>query len=112
MHIQRCWLAEAGAFQHGRPEQAVEVDDVLADKVIQLGIAVRCPVAVEVEAVLVAVMLEAGHVANRRIQPDIEVLARVAGNLEAEVGRLAGDIPGLQAGLQPLIQLVGDAVLQ
>ena len=112
VHVQGGGLAETGAFQHRRPEQAVEVDDVLADKVIQLGVAVRRPVAVEVETMLIAVVLEAGHVADRRIQPDIEVLAGVAGNLEAEVGCLAGDVPRLQAGFQPFVQFVGDAVLQ
>ena len=30
--------AEARAAQHGRPEQGVEVDDVLADEVVQLGL--------------------------------------------------------------------------
>ena len=42
--------AEAGAVQHRGPEQRVEVDDVLADEVVQLGVAVRAPVAVEIAA--------------------------------------------------------------
>ena len=35
--------------QHGRPEQGVEVDDVLADKVVQLGAGILVPVFVEVQ---------------------------------------------------------------
>ena len=31
-------LAETGTVQHRRPEQRMEIDDVLANEVIQLGI--------------------------------------------------------------------------
>ncbi len=60
----------------------------------------------------VAEVLEAGHVANRRVQPDVEILARLIGNFEAKVRRIAGDIPLLQACIQPLGDLVGHGVLQ
>ncbi len=111
--VQRRRLAVAGAFEHGRPEQRMEVDDVLADEVVQLGRAVLGPVGVEVQVVAtVAEILEAGHVADGRVQPDIEVLARGIGNLEAEVGRIAGDVPFLQAGVQPFGDLVGHRFLQ
>ena len=99
--------AMAGAVQHRRPEQAVEIDDVLADEVMQLGIAACAQVGVEVEAACRAQRLEAGQVADRRVQPDVEVFARRAGDLEAEIGRIARDVPGAQAafGIQPLAQL-------
>lgn len=53
-------LTEVAAFQHGRPEQAVEVDDVFTDKVIQLGARVFVPVFVEAGGVaaLVAQILK------------------------------------------------------
>src|SRR3546814_11026260 len=84
--------------QHRRPEQAVEVDDVLADEVVQLGLAAGRKVLEEVRAVAFAQRLEAAQVADRRVQPDVQELARVAGDLEAEVGRVARDVPGAQIG--------------
>src|SRR3546814_615040 len=61
----------------------------------------------EVRAVAFAQRLEAAQVADRRVQPDVQELARVAGDLEAEVGRVARDVPGAQAAfaVQPLLQL-------
>ena len=84
---------------------------------IDLGRAVGRPVVVEVEAGGLALgagaeVLEAGHVADRRIEPDVEELAGVVRDLEAEVGRIARDVPFLQAGVEPLIELVGDLILQ
>ncbi len=106
-------LAIAGAFEHGGPEQGVEVDDVLADEVIQLGGGVLAPEGVEIQfRTTAAEVLEAGHVADRRVQPHIEVLARLIRDLEAEVRCIAGDVPLLQAGVQPLGDLVGHGVLQ
>ncbi len=72
----------------------------------------RAHPGVEVDALLLGQVLEAGVVADRRIQPHIEILAGRAGNLEAEVGRIARDIPvrqggGLAFGAQPFLHLVG-----
>src|SRR5690606_22342006 len=53
--------AQPGTVQHRRPEQAVEVDDVLADEVVHLGGAVGGDVGVEVDAGAVAQGLEAGQ---------------------------------------------------
>ncbi len=103
--------AHAGTFQHRRPEQGVEVNDVLADEVIDLGVRIGLPVAVKVDALLLAQVLEAGEVADRRVQPHVEVLARRVGNLEAEVGRIAGDVPLGQTRLEPFLQLVGNLAL-
>ncbi len=104
-------LAQAGAVEHGRPEQTVEIDDVLADEVIQLGVGIRFPVVVEIDAFALAQILEAGHVAHRRVHPHVEILTGIAGDFEAEVGRFPGDVPGLQV-FHPLLQLVGHAFLQ
>ena len=57
-------FAQAGAVQHGRPEQTVEVDYVLTDEVVQLGVGIRFPVVVEIDAFALAQVLEAGHVAT------------------------------------------------
>src|SRR5690606_31262852 len=93
--------AEARAAEHGGPEQRVEVHDVLADEVVELRVAVRAPVLVEVEADAPAEIQEACHVADRRIEPDVEELTRLAGDLEAEIGRVARDVPVLEAGAKP-----------
>ncbi|MNH12007.1 hypothetical protein D3C79_715380 [compost metagenome] len=112
MHVDLGRLAETRPFQHGRPEQAVEVGDVLADEVIELGVGVCLPVAVEVDvAALVAQVLERRHIADGGIQPDVEVLARGARDLEAEVGGVAGDVPLLQTRFEPLLHLVGHLFL-
>ena len=104
--------AEAGAVQHRRPEQAVEVDDVLADEVVQLGLAVVREVAASKSTPSRSHSAwKLREVADRRVQPDVEVLARMAGDLEAEVGRVARDVPGAQAafGVEPFQQLGLDA---
>src|SRR3546814_20676217 len=64
-------------------------------------------VVVEVDAAQVAQGLEAGQVADRRIDPHIQVLARMARDLETEVGRLAVDVPGAPStfAIQPFLQL-------
>ncbi|MCY1174379.1 hypothetical protein D9M73_145790 [compost metagenome] len=91
----------------------MEVDDVLADEVVQLGLGAFVPEGVEVQLrAACAEVLEAGHVADWRIQPYVEVFARLTRDLEAEVRRVAGDVPLLQAGVQPFSQLVGYRVLQ
>src|SRR5690606_14554170 len=56
--------AVTGAAEHGGPEQGVEIDDILADKVVQLGAGVGAPEAVEIQPLAVAEVLEAGHVAD------------------------------------------------
>ena len=102
-------MAEVGPGEHGGPEQAVEVDDVLADEVMHLGLAVGLPEIVELEPLgALAEVLEARHVADRRVHPDVEVLVLRSRDVEAEVGCVAADVPGLEAPGQPLGELVGD----
>ena len=92
---------EARDVEHPRPEEAVEADDVLADEVVEL----RLRVVPHVEAPEV---LQRGDVADRRVHPHVEELAGVAGDLEAEVRRVAGDAPAAQRLAEPLEQLVRD----
>ena len=101
-------FAETRTMQHRRPEQRMEIDDVLANEMVQLGGRVGVPERVEINTGLVTKIAEAGHVADRRIQPDIEVLARRVGNLEAEVGCVTRDVPVVEPGLEPFVELVGD----
>ena len=114
MYEQVGRLAEVAAFQHCWPEQAVEVNDVFTDEVIQLGIGIFLPVFVEAYGVaaLVTQILERPHVANRRIKPDVKIFARRVRDFEAKVGRIAGDIPLLQPGFEPLLHFVRDLLLQ
>ena len=114
----------AREIEHGRPEQQVEGDDVLADEVQLLGFGI-VQEGVEILALLGEVILEAGQVADRRVQPHVEEFARSIWDRNAEVGRVARDVPvgqflaffaqpfrdlvdhlGLQAarGVQPFLQ--------
>ena len=123
MHINavRRVVRRAGEVQRRRPEQAVKVDNVFADKVNLLGGRVSQQ-RIHVDALLVAVGLQAGQVADRRVEPDVEILARRIGDRDAEVGRIAGDIPVGQLAFtviaiatmaaQPLVGLVGNLRLQ
>ena len=42
-------LSVAGAFQHGRPKQSVEISDIFADEVVELGFRVFPEVIVEID---------------------------------------------------------------
>ena len=110
--VDRGGRAQARGVQHGRPEQAVEIDDVLADKVVQLGVAALLPVGVEGVAGALTVVLEAGDIAYGGIQPHVEILAWLSRDFEAEVGRIAADVPLLQAGIGPFAEFVRDLGLQ
>ena len=104
---------QAGELQHRRPEQRVEIDDVLADEVVLLGRAVGHE-GVIVALGFVEIILERREVAYRRIQPHIEILARRIRDLDAEIGSVAADVPVAQAFLafQPFVCLVGHFRLQ
>ena len=57
---------------------------------------------------LVEVILQAGEVADRRVEPDVEVLAGCVRDRDAEIGRVARDVPVAQSLLafEPLARLV------
>ena len=82
----------------------------------QLGFGIRLPVGVEVQAFFFGEGLEGAHVANWRIEPDVEILARRIGNGETKVGCIARDVPVAEfvftGGAQPFLHLVGSFMLQ
>ena len=83
------WRSKACSLQNGRPEQGVKVHDVLADKMVDLGITVFAPVIVKIQAaVTITQVPEARYVADRCIQPDIEVLVVCPRNLKPKIRRV------------------------
>ena len=104
MHKDLVRRLAAAEFQHRRPEQGVEGDDVLADEVHLLQRRVG-HVGGKVFAAPVQQVFQRGQVANRRVQPDVEVLARRVRDGDAEVGRIAADVPVAHRGLAVLVQL-------
>ncbi len=106
VHEQSARLAVAGARQHRGPEQRVEVRNVLADEVVELVCGCPRPRTRRSRgSSSPAEIQEARHVADRRVEPDVEELVALAGDPEAEVGRIARDVPVLEAGLEPLVEL-------
>ena len=79
------------------------------DEVVELDVRTGAPGTVEVEvAAPRAQVPEAAHVPDRRVEPHVEVLPGHVRNLEPEVRSVARDVPVLQAGIEPLVELVGD----
>ena len=103
---------EAGALENGRPEQAVEINDVLADEMVHLGIRAGAYPGVEIKPALFANLAEAGQIADGRVQPDVEELVLGARDAKAEIRFVARDVPVAEAFFEPLFELVGDLGLQ
>jgi hypothetical protein len=112
----------AGVLEHGWPEQGVEVDDVLADEVDHLRVG-RGQEFLEAACLTIflclariEIILQRGKIADRRVEPDIEVFSGQIGDRDAEVGRVARDVPVAERlvafGVQPLPRLVDDLRLQ
>ena len=105
-HSSRCAIARTA--EHRRPEQRMEVDDILADEMIQLGIGAWSPIVIELVIGFGTQGLEAGHITHWGIEPHIEIFARRIGNLEAKIRGVATNIPLLQTAIQPLAQFIRD----
>ena len=105
--------AVAAELQHGCPKQGVEIQDVFADEVVHFGGTVFAEKLVEIQADFVAQVLERGHVAHGRVQPHIEIFVGFVGDLEAEIGRVAADVPvGQFAVFEPFVHFVQGFGLQ
>ena len=89
--------AVAGKFQHGRPKQGMEIENIFADKVIQLGFAIGFEKFIKIHADALAQVFKRGHIAHRRIEPHIKIFARRIGDFKTEIGRIARNIPIAQA---------------
>ena len=108
-------------MQHRGPEQRVEIGDVLADEVDLLHRLIGHE-GIEVAARLGEVVLQRGQIADRRVQPDVEIFAWRVGDLDAEIRCVAADVPVGQAGrffnirvlvlLEPFLDLVEHLGLQ
>src|SRR5688572_8721154 len=111
IHIGRDLVARI--LEHGRPEQDVEVLDVLADEVDLFGFRV-VQKGVELDALLGAVVLETGEIADRRVEPYIEVLSGSIRNWNAEVRGVARYVPVARPVLafEPRLRFVGDLRLE
>ena len=111
--------AHPGAVQYGRPEQRMEIQDVFANEVVELGARRACAFcppefimgSCYVHAALGGQGIEAADIADGCIEPDVEKLARGPGNTKAEVRRVARNVPITKACGEPLVQLVGDACI-
>ena len=121
VHKDRIRCFAAAELQHGGPEKRVEGDDVLADEVVLLQLRLR-HVSLVILAAFVEQVFQRCQVTHGRVQPHVEVFARRVGNLDAEVGRVAADVPvtqafaggavGVGAHGEPLFDLVGHLGLQ
>ena len=85
---------ELCAHQHCRPEQSVEIHNVLTDEMVKL-VLVAVPDFIEVKTVLVAVVFARSHISNRCVEPDIEVFILFARDLKAEVRPVTRNVPVL-----------------
>ena len=88
--------------QHGRPEERVEINDVLADEVNLFGVRTR-QFLHEIESLLGAIGFEAGQVADRRIKPNVEVLAGCIRDFNAEIGGIARNVPVGKIAVEPFV---------
>ncbi len=122
VHVVRHAVGRPGELEHRRPEQRVEVDDVLADEVDLLGVRggqecfERPRLALGLRLAGIEVVLERGEIADRRVEPDVEVLPGRVGDRDAEVGRIARDVPVgerlVAFALEPFLRLVRHLRLQ
>src|SRR5271157_4619927 len=100
--------------QNCRPEQSVEIGNVLADEMMNLHVCGRVKPILFRFAVpdTCAVMLGSCNVTYGSIQPYIEILVLFARNLESEIRPIPRNIPVLKALLNPGADKCPDFILQ
>ena len=74
----------ASRFEDTRPEEGVEVGDVLADEMMDLGVGTLPPV-LELFAVAFAPLVGGCDVSDRGIEPYIPIVAGAVGNRETKI---------------------------
>jgi len=67
----------------------MEIQNVLADEMVQLGGRTDAEKVVEFQAGARTQLRKARKIADRRIEPNVEIFGGCVGNLEAEVRRIA-----------------------
>ena len=104
-HVLREDVAVAIGLQHRREDYAVEHDVVFSDEVHQLCVRALPPLLPVVRQEFHGV----GDIADRSVEPDVENLAlsTLHGHRHAPV-EVAGDGTGLQASVQPALDLAVD----
>ena len=90
------------AHEHGRPDDGVETDNLLADDVH------RGPVFVIIVIAVIHVP-QGGGVVEKRIHPDIDHVARVKVHGDAPLEAGAGDAEVLEAGFDEVVDHLVDA---
>ena len=104
-------------MQHGGPEQGVEIRDVFANEVVLLDLGV-VDVGVVVHTNFAQIVFERSQIANGCIEPHVKIFAGCVRNFNAEVRRVAADVPIAQAALtlfvfgEPLFDFVQHFGLQ
>ena len=82
---QFVWQPQVGTHQHSRPKQGMEIHDIFTDEVVYL-VFVTIPEIFEIQAVFITIILDRRHVADRGIEPHVEVFIVLVGNLKSKLG--------------------------
>ena len=91
-------------LQHGRPKQTMKIQNVLADKMIQLSRIIIPPKIIKSNLRTArAQVAKTRHITYRRIQPHIKILLlRNLRNAKAKIRRITRNVPITQITTQPL----------
>src|SRR3954468_8139979 len=77
------WQVVSGRLQHSRPEQCVEICNVLTNEVVDFAIGGTPPI-IELLAPALAPLLRRCHVADRRIKPYVPIVTGTVRDFETE----------------------------
>src|SRR5580692_1724152 len=78
---------------------------------MQLGARIGSEEVIEFQAAARTELCKARQIADRRIKPDVKIFPGRVRNFEAEVGRVARNVPIPKTLREPFIQLAHDALL-
>ena len=92
MNVHFFGKTEASDFKHGWPKQRVKINEVFANKVMDLGIRVSPP-GVKRFTMAITPLLRRSHVTDGCVEPDKPVVSRTIRNLKAKIRCGPRDIP-------------------
>ncbi len=102
------WKIVSGCFQHPRPEQRMEIDNVFSNEMMDFAVRVFPPV-IQSLAIRIAPLLCRSDVSDRGIEPDIPIVSRAVRDLETEILCGARNVPVAKFVTKELtIDVVGD----